>query len=534
MTDRSPGVGHNISLLVSVGTAEQQFPGAAGASRTALAVSPATAAVAALTLLAAVLRFSTLGRQGYWYDEGNTVLIMHPSIGGMLGLLSRNESTPPLYYILAWFWGRVFGWGELGLRSLSALIGVATVPAVYLAARKLVSGRAGVIAAALTACSPILIWYSQEARAYGLLVLMSALSLLAFASARERPDRRALGVWALVAALALTTHYYAVLVVVPEALWLLVAHRRRRGAWAAVAFVAAFGLALLPLAVNQQATGRTTWIAGVPLARRFGQVFPQFVVWFAAPAYDVLAVVSLGLCVLGLVLLVLRSDGRERRGGLIAAGLGLGGVVLMLLIVAGGTDNLITRNALAVWIPAAIAVAAGFAAPRARVLGTLAAVALCVIGLVAAVDVAATRDLQRPDWRPVARMIGEQRPTATLRGKAILLQNFKGLLPLGLYVDGLRSMRRRGATVSELYVVGFATPPGDGFCWWGSACNLEPSAVQRSYAVAGFHEAWRRTIYRFTVVRLDADHPVRLTPAEIGRALTLSRLKNDSVLLQRS
>ena len=520
--------------LVSVGAAEQQFPGTTGASRTAVAVSPATAAVAALTLLAAVLRFSTLGRQGYWYDEGNTVLIMHPSIGGMLGLLARNESTPPLYYVLAWFWGRVFGWGEVGLRSLSALIGVATVPAVYLAARKLVSARAGVIAAALTTCSPILIWYSQEARAYGLLVLMSALSLLAFAYARERPDRRALIAWAVVAALALTTHYYAVLVVVPEALSLLVTHRRRAGTWAAVAFVAACGLALLPLAVNQQATGRTTWITGVPLARRLGQVFPQFVVWFAAPAYDVLAAVSLGLCVLGLVLLVLRSDPRERRGGLLAAGLGLGGLVLMLLIVAAGTDNLITRNALAIWIPAAIAVAAGFAARRARTLGTVAAVAMCVIGLVAAIDVAATRDLQRPDWRPVARVIGEQRPSAALHGKAIVLQNFKGQLPLGLYLDGLKAMRRRGAMVSELYVVAFATPPGDGFCWWGSACNLPPSAVQRSYAVPGFHEVWRRRMYRFTVVRLDADRPIHLTPAVIGRALTLTRLKNDSVLLQRS
>ncbi len=499
-----------------------------------MALSPATAAVAALTLLAAVVRFSTLGRQGYWYDEGNTVLIMHSSLGGMLGLLAHNESTPPLYYILAWFWGRVFGWSEVGLRSLSALIGVATVPVVYLVARKLVSARAGVIAAALTACSPLLIWYSQEARAYGLLVLMSALSLLAFAYARERPEPRSLVAWAAIAALALATHYYALLVVVPEAMWLLVVHRRRWRTWAAVTFVGACGLALLPLALTQQATGRTTWITGVPLARRLGQVFPQFVVWFAAPAYDVLAAVGLALCVLGLVLLIFRSEGRERRGGLVAAGIGLAGLVVMLLIIAAGTDNLITRNALAIWVPAAIAVAAGFATRRARVLGPVAATTMCAIGLVAAVDVAATRDLQRPDWRPVARLIGEQRPATALRGKAILLQRYRGLLPLGLYLDGLGSMRGRGATVSELYVVGFSGAPGDGFCWWGSACNLSPSALQSVYAVPGFHEVWRRRLYRFTIVRLDATHPLHLTPAAIGRALTRTRLRSDSVLLQRS
>jgi 4-amino-4-deoxy-L-arabinose transferase-like glycosyltransferase len=534
MTHRAAGIGHKIPGLVSVGAAEQEFPRGAGAARSAVAVSPATAAVAALTLLAAAVRFSTLGRQGYWYDEGNTVLIMRSTLGGMLGLLAHNESTPPLYYILAWFWGRVFGWSEVGLRSLSALIGVATVPAVYLAGRRLVSTRAGVIAAALTACSPILIWYSQEARAYALLVLMSALSLLAFAYARERPNRPAMIAWALVAALALATHYYTLLVVVPQAMWLLAAHRHRWSVWAAVAFVAACGLALLPLASTQQATGRTTWITGVALARRLGQVYPQFAVWFAAPAYAALAALSLGLCVLGLVLLVVRSDPRERRGGLVAAALATGGLVLMLLIVAAGTDNLITRNALAIWIPTAIAVSAGFAARRARRLGALAAAAVCVIGLVAAIDVAATTDLQRPDWRPVARMIGEQRPSAALRGKAVLLQQFKGLVPLGLYVDGLRTMRRRGAAVSELYIVGFATPPGDGFCWWGSACNLRPSRMQRSYPVPGFHEVWRRRVYRFTVVRLVADHPVHISPAEVGRALTTTALKGDALLLQRS
>ncbi len=520
---------------MSVSSAEQEFRSPLGAGTRAVhAVTPAAAAVAALTVLAAVLRFSTIGRQGFWYDEANSALLVHSSLGGMLGLLSTNESTPPLYYVLAWFWAHVFGYGEVGLRSLSALIGVAVVPAAYLTARKLVSVRAGLITAALTACSPILIWYSQEARAYELLVLMSTLSLLAFAYARERPDRRALIAWALAAALALTTHYYAALIVVPEAVWLLVVHRRRRGVWVAVAAVAVSGAALLPLALAQNTTGRTTWITGVPLARRLGAVFPQFVIFFAAPAYTALATASLVLAALGLALLVLRSDPRERRGGLLAGGIAVAGLMIMLLMIAGGTDDLITRNVLAIWMPAALAVAAGFAARRARTLGLLATMVLCVIGVVAAADVAVSRDLQRPDWRAVARVIGEQPPAQALRGKAILLQHYKGLLPLGLYMPKLRSARRHGAWVSELYVVGFDTPPGDGFCWWGSACNLEPSGMQSTYAIPGLNEVWRRHVYRFTIVRLDAPHPVYLTPAKIARGLTTTRLANDSVLIQRS
>ena len=84
----------------------------------------------------------------------------------MLGLIPQTESTPPLYYCVAWVWARVFGYGETGLRSLSAVCGVLLVPVVYAAGAKLISRRAGVIAAAFATCSPLLIWYSQEARSY--------------------------------------------------------------------------------------------------------------------------------------------------------------------------------------------------------------------------------------------------------------------------------------------------------------------------------------------------------------------------------
>ena len=64
----------------------------------------------------------------------------------------------------------------MGLRSLSALAGTLTVPVCYAAGRTLVSHRAGMIVAALSAVSPLLVWYSQEARAYGLFVLFGSFS----------------------------------------------------------------------------------------------------------------------------------------------------------------------------------------------------------------------------------------------------------------------------------------------------------------------------------------------------------------------
>ena len=107
-------------------------------------------AVAALTAVAAILRFTLLAHQGFWFDEANTAADIRYSPGQMLGLLPQNETTPPLFYCVAWVWARVFGFGEFALRSLPALAGVATVPVIYAATAKLVSRRAGVVAAALS------------------------------------------------------------------------------------------------------------------------------------------------------------------------------------------------------------------------------------------------------------------------------------------------------------------------------------------------------------------------------------------------
>ena len=94
-----------------------------------------------------MLRFATITTQSFWVDEATTVHEVGLSFGQMLDALRLNETTPPLYFALAWVWTRVFGAGELGIRSLSAVCGVALIPVVYMCGRELVSKAAGVVAA---------------------------------------------------------------------------------------------------------------------------------------------------------------------------------------------------------------------------------------------------------------------------------------------------------------------------------------------------------------------------------------------------
>jgi mannosyltransferase len=471
-----------------------------------------------LLILAALLRFYRLGHQGFWFDEGNTALEVRFTPGQMLTLLKHYESTPPLYYAVAWVWSRIFGDTEVGLRSLSALLGVLAVPVGYGAARKLVSRRAGLIAAALIAFNPYLIWYSQEARAYSMVILLTGASLLALAYVRISPSPWAVAAWAVSCALALATEYYAVLVIVPETAYLLYLHRRRRSLWLGLAGLAVWSAPLLWFAVSQNATGHASWIAPIPLGPRVGQVVPQFLVGYGAPALTALQRVAEAAALVALVLLFTRSDPRERSGALLAGGVALAGLILVLLLVAGGVDDLITRNVVVLWMPAAVAVSGGLAAARAPRVGLALTAVLCAIGVTAAGGVAFDRSLQRPDWRKLARLLGPA-PSPGSPGRAILLQRYRTRLPLSLYMPKLNFLRQGTATVNEFDVVAMQAPRVS-LCWWGATCNLSPSTLRSTYPIRGFRVLWRRSAYPFVVERMvAAGGPVRLTATEARKRL---------------
>ncbi len=396
------------------------------------------------------------------------------------------------------------------------------------------SRRAGVIAAALAACSPLLIWYSQEARSYELLALLTGLSLLGLRVRAARRRRRALlAAWVIACALALATHYYAALVVVPEAIWLLVIHRRRRAVQIAFGLVALCGLALIPLAIGQQATGRGNWIAHAPFGRRLGQVIPQFVAGFDGPAHSVLEPVAIAIVVLALVLLATRSDPEPRRGALLAGGIALAGLLISLALVGGG----LRRSA---------------DPEPARDLGP---------GRAARLPVAWPRTGRgrSASWPPrrCARSGVDDRGRRGARSQPASVRTGAWWRAPWAHArrpaDGPSSSSTTGTScrcrctspgcrfwpggaaipVRELDVVSFTSPRTAGFCWWGSACNLWPSRVQARYPVAGFHAVSERHVRQFTIVRLVSSRPVRLTSDSVSHVLRSTNFVNDELLIQR-
>lgn len=185
-----------------------------------------------------MLRAFRLGHQSLWIDEVFTWT--SAAIGRSLGLRDLLENVHgPLYSALVHAWAALAGDHEWTLRFPSAVCGVLTVPAMgWLALRWL--GRETVIPALwLTAASPFLVWYSQEARNYSMLVLFVALSGAALLELRERVSVGGLARYAVAAAAGLLSNLsFALLAPLHLAWWLDAPAAARGRRWLALAAAA--------------------------------------------------------------------------------------------------------------------------------------------------------------------------------------------------------------------------------------------------------------------------------------------------------
>jgi mannosyltransferase len=428
----------------------------------------------ALVLLAAALRLSTLGLQSFWYDEAFTpVHVLHRSLWATLRSVVHTENTPPLWYVLAWVDYRVLGGGETALRLPSALAGIATVPVAWAIGRELAGRRTALVAAALVAVNPLFVWYSQEARAYGLFVLTAALALLCFLRVQREPTRGHVAAFALSGVLAMLTHYFAVFLLAPMALWLVCDRSTRRQALPAIGALTIVGLALVPL-VSAQGGHGTQWIGRWPLSERV-QAIPQYYLtgYSGAPlghgvellvALAVLAGVGLGLWRM-LERPSATGDGEQGRRALMVLSVAATGVFLPIALVAFGADYLAPRNLVAAMVSVTALIAFLVASPRGGRAGMMLAAAIALAFLTLSLDVDFSPRLQRGNWRDVARALrggAGQRAITTVQ---------LGAAPLEYYMPSLRNLPRgRSVTVSEIDESGYAPlrasagrPPAPGF-----------------------------------------------------------------------
>ena len=456
------------------------------------------------------MRLVGLGAQSFWYDESFTVRIAHGPVSGLLDRLSSTESTPPLYYLLASGWQHVAGSDEAGLRSLSLLCGVALVPIVFLIGRMVSGETAGLLAAAFAATSPELVWMSQEARSYALFLLLVTASVATFLLVRERASPGRLLAWALLAGGALASHYFAVFLVLPQAIWLLLELRER--AWWGLLIIAGTLLALSPLALDQRDTSAILATGGQSLTTRLPAVPKRFLAAESASEFDtwwVLAATAM-LVLAGLLLAAAATSASERRrlGPLaLLSACGLGLPVLAALV---GADYVNARNLLGVWPLILVLAATGLSRPRAHPAGLAAGAALCIAALGVSAAIAASDSLQRDDWRGAAERI-----RAGGVGPVLLLDPAGGSAPLSLYLH-VSPLRRGGTRTRTIAVIALRR----GRSW---PAFVPPPPFR---AVSTAHDAG------LAIITYAAPETRRITPTGIVRAAAHQRIPPPEGLVQ--
>ena len=159
------------------------------------------------------LRLANLARKPFWSDECFSVEIAWLDWHNFLHVMWWREANMSMYYLLFGIWLH-FEHSEFFVRSLSVLMAVATLPAIYWVARMLYDRRVALIACVLFAFNAYSVRYAQEARSYSLFVLLTALSSgFLIAWVRQPSLRHRIG-YIVASVLAVYAHFYALLLVV--------------------------------------------------------------------------------------------------------------------------------------------------------------------------------------------------------------------------------------------------------------------------------------------------------------------------------
>lgn len=258
--------------------------------------TPRTRLLLILLLLAAwAWRLYGLEAQSLWRDEVDSLRFATRDLPQVLAAFTRPGENGPLYYLLLRPWLAWVGQSEYALRWTSAFAGVLALPLIFAWGRRLFNPAVGLIALLLLAVNPYHLWYSQEARMYAVLGVVTMFALWSFANALEQGKWWRWVIWLALTTISIYIHVLSVLLVPLQIVWLLLIPRWRRR-WRNYLLALAFLiLPYLPIVWWQWAlltdTNFSTGHPFVPLQRMLRTLFvaqvegiaPQTGVWIFVP-----------------------------------------------------------------------------------------------------------------------------------------------------------------------------------------------------------------------------------------------------------
>lgn len=180
------------------------------------------ASLFAIVTLGAVFRVYHLGYRSFYFDEAYQYFASLDPLH-----LIRDDGHPPLSHYIEHFIVHL-GRDEATLRMIPVLFGIGTIVVTYQLGKALFDKRIGLISALFVAISPILIYYSQEARPYSQFVFFSIASFLLLLSMVKKPSIQQSLVYILATVFCLYSHIFAVFVLMAHNIYILLLWKKER------------------------------------------------------------------------------------------------------------------------------------------------------------------------------------------------------------------------------------------------------------------------------------------------------------------
>ena len=177
--------------------------------------------VAIVSGVSLVLGLIRLGAPALWYDEAYTYRQIHKSY------IEQFEGYQPFYYWIQKPWTSLAGTSEWAMRFPSVVGAMLASALLVVLARKLFDRRIALLSGLFLATSPYFVKWSQQARAYPLLVAGSLVATLLLLRALDRDSRSAWAMYGIAYAVLLVSHAVVVLLLLPVHAVLIVQRRER-------------------------------------------------------------------------------------------------------------------------------------------------------------------------------------------------------------------------------------------------------------------------------------------------------------------
>lgn len=174
-----------------------------------------------ILIVATLIVIPNIDRESLWLDEifSATASLKTSSLDLMFSKYISRDGNPPLYYVLLFYWGKIFGSGDFEIRLLSYVVTLLGLILSYLLIKKYFSRKLAILFLFLSAFTPGVLYYAQEARMYSLLYALSSLASIIFLiflkriRGSQKIENMLLIYYFLVGVLICYTHHFGSLII---------------------------------------------------------------------------------------------------------------------------------------------------------------------------------------------------------------------------------------------------------------------------------------------------------------------------------